>query len=383
MRPAIIGVLLLALLAVGVLYSKREAIIGRVLNSHFVGGEAGTTNLRLPAGFQATVFASGLHAPRLLSPGPGGAILVAERGAGRVVALLDPDASGKATRSVVVADGLDDPTSVDYAQGAVYVGESSRVTRLTLGPDLRATRREVVIPRLATGGNHVTRTVLVGPDGRIFVATGSTCNNCVESDPRRAAVWVYAPDGSGGRLYARGLRNAVGMAINPHNQEIWVTNNGRDLLGDNTPPETIYALRDGGNYGWPRCHAGNIIDPDLGHPGDCDGVEQPLIKMQAHSAPLGLAFYTGTQFPQAYRGLFVAFHGSWNRSMPTGYKVVYIPLDAHGQVSGPAQDFATGLLVNNDAALGRPVGVAVGQDGALYVSDDKAGVVYRITYHGG
>ena len=172
------------------------------------------------------------------------------------------------------------------------------------------------------------------------------------------------------------------MAINPWNNQVWVTNNGRDLLGDNTPPETIYALHDGGNYGWPFCQAGDIIDPELGHPGDCNGVVQPLIKMQAHSAPLGLAFYTATQFPRRYHGLFVAFHGSWNRSIPTGYKVVFIPLNAEGQVSGSAQDFATGWLLDNNDAVGRPVGLAVGPDGALYVSDDKAGMIYRITYGG-
>src|SRR5205823_5790043 len=164
------------------------------------------------------------------------------------------------------------------------------------------------------------RFITFGPDGNLYVSIGSTCNNCVESDPHRAAVWIYHLDGSGGRLYARGLRNAVGMAVNPWNNQVWVTNNGRDLLGDNTPPETIYALHEGGNYGWPFCHAGDIIDPELGHPGDCNGVVQPLIKMQAHSAPLGLAFYTASQFPRRYHGLFVAFHGSWNRSIPTGYK---------------------------------------------------------------
>jgi glucose/arabinose dehydrogenase len=192
-------------------------------------------------------------------------------------------------------------------------------------------------------------------------------------------VWVYNADGSGGRLFSRGLRNAVGLAVNPWNQQLWATNNGRDNLGDNSPPETIYALRDGANYGWPACHAGTIIDPDFGQANSCEGVVAPLVKMQAHSAPLGLAFYPQGAFPAAYHGLFVAFHGSWNRSVPTGYKVVFIPLDATGDVAGPAQDFATGWLHDGEAS-GRPVGVTVGPDGALYISDDKAGLVYRITY---
>ncbi|HEY4032394.1 MAG TPA: PQQ-dependent sugar dehydrogenase, partial [Ktedonobacteraceae bacterium] len=159
-------------------------------------------------------------------------------------------------------------------------------------------------------GNHITRTVLIGPDGNLYVSIGSTCNVCIETNPQRATVWVYRLDGSNGHLYAKGLRNAVGMAINPLNNQMWVTDNGRDLLGDNIPPETVYALQAGGDYGWPRCHAGNIIDPTFGHPGDCNGIVQPLVKMQAHSAPLGLAFNEAKQFPPRYHGLFVAFHGS-------------------------------------------------------------------------
>jgi glucose/arabinose dehydrogenase len=342
--------------------------------------------LRLPAGFQATAFTSGLQGSRFITFSPDGTLLVAERGSGRILAFPDPQHNGQTTGPVVVASDLNDPTSLDFGRdGSLYVGEASRVTRFTLGPDLKATSKQVIVPHLPTGGNHVTRTVLIGPDNRLYVSIGSTCNDCVESDPMRASVWVYNIDGSGGRLYARGLRNAVGMAINPWNQQIWVTDMGRDLLGDNTPPETVYALQDGSDYGWPVCHAGAIIDPDLGHTGDCNGIAQPLVKMQAHSAPLGLAFYNASgasAFPPAYRGLFIAFHGSWNRSVPTGYKVIFVPLNAQGQVAGAPQDFATGWLNNQSQVLGRPVGLAVGPDGSLYVSDDLNGVIYRITYTG-
>lgn len=348
--------------------------------------------IHVPAGFQVSVFAKGLNGPRFAAIGPDGTLYVADRGNGRVVALPDPDHTGRATQTVVVASGLHDPTSLSFFQGQLYVGESDTVTRLTLGADHVATARTVIVPDLPTGGRHVTRTVLVGPDDHLYVSIGSDCDACVEKDARRAAVMIYNLDGSGGRLYATGLRNAVGMAVNPVNGEIWVTNNGRDMLGDNIPPETIYALQDGGKYGWPRCHAGTIIDPQLGHPGDCDGVVQPLVRMQAHSAPLGLAFYTGdprpadrpggSVFPAQWRGLFVAFHGSWNRSVPTGYKLVFIPLDSGGHVAGPPRDFATGWLLSDGTASGRPVGLAVGQDGALYVTDDQAGQVYRISYAG-
>src|SRR6266567_9406466 len=381
-RTTIFVLLAIVALLAGLLYSQRYLIQSLLTGSHFVGGNQGVANVHLPPGFHVKVYYSGLSSPRFIAFGPAGTLFVADSGSGSIIALSDPNSAGHATNKRVIVRGLNDPTSVVFYHGSLYVGEQSQITRFTLGSDQQVTSKRIIVPDLPTGGNHITRTVLVGPDGNLYVSIGSTCNNCVESDPHRAAVWIYHLDGSGGRLYARGLRNAVGMAINPWNNQVWVTNNGRDLLGDNTPPETIYALHDGGNYGWPFCHAGDIIDPELGHPGDCNGVVQPLIKMQAHSAPLGLAFYTASQFPRRYHGLFVAFHGSWNRSIPTGYKVVFIPLNARGQITGPVQDFATGWLLDNNNAVGRPVGLAVGPDGALYVSDDKAGVIYRIMYGG-
>jgi glucose/arabinose dehydrogenase len=374
------GALIAVLLAVGA-FTQRELIKSLLTGTYFVPTEVGDANLTLPAGFRADVFASGLDTPRFMTVGPEGALLVTERGTGNIVALRDPTHTGKATGKTVIASGLDQPTSVDYVDGKLYVGETSRITRFNLDSALKSSDKTALIPNLPASGQHTTRTVLVGPDGRLYVAVGSSCNVCNESDPRRAAVWVYQPDGSGGRLYAKGLRNAVGLAVNPWNKQILATNNGRDLMGDDTPPETVNALRDGADFGWPRCHAGDVIDPDFGKTGSCDGVAQPLVKMQAHSAPLGLAFNPDDGFPAQYHGLFVAFHGSWNRSVPTGYKVVFIPLDGNGKVSGQPQDFATGWLVSGKA-LGRPVGLTVGADGALYVSDDTGGRVYRITYSG-
>jgi glucose/arabinose dehydrogenase len=192
-------------------------------------------------------------------------------------------------------------------------------------------------------------------------------------------VWVYNADGSEGKPFMTGLRNAVGLALNPATGQVWASNNGRDLLGTDVPPETVYALREGANAGWPRCHAGDLPDPEFGSSaGACQGVEAPAVKMQAHSAPLGLTFYEGTLFPEEYQGdLFVAFHGSWNRVPPTGYKVVRVPMEA-GQVAGPAEDFATGWLLESGDNQGRPTDVAVAADGALLVSDDKGGFIYRI-----
>jgi glucose/arabinose dehydrogenase len=378
---ALISAALIAvLLAVGA-FTQRELIKSLLTGTYFVPTEAGDANLSLPAGFRADVFASGLDAPRFMTVGPDGALLVTERGSGNIVALRDPNHTGKATERTVIASSLEQPTSVDYVDGKLYVGETSRITRFSLDSALKASDKTTLIPNLPDSGQHTTRTVLMGPDGKLYVAVGSSCNVCNENDSRRAAVWVYQPDGTGGRLFSKGLRNAVGLAVNPWNRQVWATNNGRDLMGDDIPPETVNALQDGADFGWPRCHAGDVIDPDYGKAGSCDGVAQPLVKMQAHSAPLGLAFYQGEGFPAQYRGLFVAFHGSWNRSVPTGYKVVFIPLDSSGKVSGAPQDFASGWLVTGKA-LGRPVGLTIGADGALYVSDDTGGRIYRITYTG-
>jgi glucose/arabinose dehydrogenase len=337
--------------------------------------------INLPPGFGISVFLSGLNGPRMMALGPDGALYVAERGAGRIVRLPDRDGDGVADQVEVAADGLRAPSSIAfYVDGSLYVGETTRILRLS-DPDGDGVfqDQEVVIAGLPSGG-HSTRTVLFSPDGKyLYVSIGSSCNVCVESEERRATIMRYNPDGSGGEVYARGLRNAVGITSRPGTDELWATDNGRDWLGDNQPPETIYLVHQGDDAGWPRCHAGRIVDPEFGKPGDCEGVAKPKVEMQAHSAPLGLTFYTGEQFPEAYRGdLFVAFHGSWNRAVPTGYKVVRIPMA--GGAPGAVQDFAVGWLREDGSRWGRPVDVLTGPDGSLFVSDDEGGIIYRIFY---
>jgi glucose/arabinose dehydrogenase len=341
--------------------------------------------IRLPPGFQISVYARGLNTPRFMTIGPNGVLLVANRGSNSVVALIPGASPTRAAQSLTLVNGLHDPTSLDMRGGYLYIGEGNSIARVQLGSDLHAGPVERIITGLPAGGQHSTRTVLIGPDTHIYVSIGSDCNVCQESNPYRAAIWVYNLDGSQGRLYAKGLRNAVGMQVNPWNNQIWVTNNGRDYLGDNTPPETVYTLTDQGDYGWPRCHAGNIPDPQFGQSANaCQGVQKPLVTMQAHSAPLGLAFYPSTakQFPEQYQNsLYIAFHGSWNRSVPTGYKVVRVPLK-DGEVAGPAEDFATGWLQGNGSVTGRPADVTVAPDGSLFVSDDTYNVMYHIWYRG-
>ncbi len=302
--------------------------------------------------------------------------------AGRVLALPDADWDGQADRAVVVIEGLDLPHGLAFHRDWLYIAETGRVVRVRYDPAGHRAMGppEVVVPSIPPRGGHWTRTIAFGPDGRLYLAVGSSCNVCEERDPRRAAITRYDADGSGEARVATGLRNAVGIAFRPGTDELWASVNGRDWLGDDSPAEYLTRVEEGAFYGWPYCHwdtAGLILDPDLGTPERCRQVARPSLLYQAHTAPLGMAFYTGGQFPAEYRGsLFVALHGSWNRSVPVGYKVIRVRVEGG---LPRAEDFATGWLAGR-RAWGRPVDLAVGADGSLFLSDDGQGVVYRISY---
>jgi glucose/arabinose dehydrogenase len=345
--------------------------------------------LMLPAGFMANVFVAGLSSPRFMAIGPNRTIFATGVSAGHIYALPDRNGDGVADEVNVWAEGLSQPHGIAFYQDYLYVGETNRVVRFRVGRDgARQGGAEPVIPELPSGGGHFTRTIGFTSDGKLFVAVGSSCNVCNETDERRAAISVYNADGSSGRVFMRGLRNAVGFVWRPGSEELWATNNGRDLLGDDLPFEAVYRVRDGGNAGWPSCYPapdGLQPDPQFGGPGACANVDPPATTFQAHSAPLGLRFYDGNSFPDAVRGdLFVALHGSWNRSTPVGYKVIRIPVD--GDNAGQVEDFATGWMANEGdraSVWGRPVDVLVAPDGSLLISDDDGGAVYRIAYGGG
>lgn len=338
--------------------------------------------LRVPPGFRVQVFAHDLGFPRMLAVDPEGTLLVSVPRQGRVLALPDDDGDGRADAVRVVVGGMELPHGLAFLDGRLYVAETGRIVRFAYDPHARRTvgPAEVVVPDLPPRGAHWTRTVVAGPDRRLYVSVGSSCNVCEERDPRRAAITRYEADGTGETRVATGLRNAVGLAFRPGTGELWATVNERDWLGDDRPPDLITRIEPGGFYGWPYCFWEGervVPDPSLARPARCRGLARPTLQYQAHAAPLGLAFYTGRQFPAEYQGdLFVALHGSWNRSIPTGYQVIRVRL---GGGEPRTEVFVAGWLVGRHA-WGRPVDVTVGRDGSLFVSDDAGGRVYRIRY---
>ncbi|HEY1400741.1 MAG TPA: PQQ-dependent sugar dehydrogenase [Terriglobales bacterium] len=343
--------------------------------------------LKAPPGFHISVFAQEIDGARMLTFSPGGVLLVSESGEGKVVALPDPKHAGKAERTVTVLDGLNEPHGLAFYEGKLFVAENDKVRRYDWDEaNLRASNPKSLADLPGSGG-HSTRTLLFH-GGKMYVSAGSSCNVCIEKDPRRAAVTEFNPDGSSQKIFAKGLRNAVGLAVNPKTDTVWATVNGRDWLGDDLPPDVIVDLgKDGGDFGWPYCYGDRVPDSNFTKPGDnrCQNVIRPKVQTPAHSAPLGLAFYEGSEFPAEYRNnIFVAFHGSWNRSIPTGYKVVRVKLDDKGQPQGGAEDFITGWLAPGETKkgrwMGRPVGIVFGSNGAMYVSDDAGGLIYQITF---
>jgi glucose/arabinose dehydrogenase len=346
-----------------------------------VADAQGGPKLKVPPGFAIDVFADKVGSVRFMAIDPAGTLLVSEPSAGRVLALPDKNSRGKADSVQTVVAGLDQPHGLALHEGALYVAETSRVQRFAYDPATMKATQPTLLSRLPAGGGHWTRTVVFGPDGLMYVSVGSSCNVCRESDKRRAAVLRFNADGSGETIFATGLRNAVGLAFHPTSGVLWATVNERDWRGDDVPPDYVTELREGAVHGWPDCMTvrGRVIsDTSFAKGATCDKVTPPIVEIQAHSAPIGLAFYTGTQFPEEYRGsLFVAYRGSWNRSLPTGYKIVRIRL-RDGQPPA-VEDFATGWL-EGTSAWGRPVDLVVGRDGALYLSDQGAGRIYRITH---
>jgi len=347
-----------------------------------------------PAGFKVELFLDNLKGPRQIRIAPNGDFFVTETNAGEIKIVRGRNADGAPELVETFATGQRGAFGINfYPPGPnpqwVYVGNTTSVVRFPYKDgDLKATGpAQTIIPELPSGG-HSTRDVVFSKDGKsMFVAVGSGSNvddpDTHPSETHRANILEYTPDGKFVRVYASGIRNPVGLGVNPETGEVWCSVNERDALGDNLVPDYITHVTPGASYGWPWFYIGPHQDPrhDGTHPELKDKVLIPDVLMPPHNASLGLTFYDGTQFPQEYRGdLFAAEHGSWNREHPSGHEVVRVPLDK-GRASGVFEDFLT-FLTPDGEPWGRPVGVAVGRDGALYVTDDGSRTIWRVSYTG-
>ena len=347
------------------------------------GGGLPLHRMRLPQGFRIEVYAHPVPGARSMALSNAGTLFVGTRD-DRVYAIRDKDRDNKGEEVTIMARGLHVPNGVAFRDGDLYVAEISRVLRYDdIDTQLPQPGDPVVVTdTFPRDGHHGWKFIAFGPDGKLYVPVGAPCNICLSENAVYAAIHRMNADGTGRELFASGVRNTVGFAWHPGTNELWFTDNGRDYLGDNAPPDELNrASAAGFHFGYPFCHGGDIADPDFaeGHP--CEDYVPPAQNLGPHVAALGMRFYTGTMFPEAYRGqIFIAEHGSWNRSSRIGYRISLVRLDGNRAVS--YETFAEGWLTDG-SVWGRPVDVLVMPDGALLVSDDHAGAIYRISWAGG
>ncbi len=353
---------------------------------------------KAPAGFVVEQYKTSLNNPRVLVTAPNGDVFVAESGANRISVLRGLTPDGKAAQSQVFVSGLNQPFGIAFFPVGpnpewMYVANTDGIVRFPYrSGDLSASGgAQTVVNSIPgggklPGGGHWTRDLAFSNDNQtMWVSIGSKSNVDENNDPeeaKRALIYAFSPDGTNGRIFASGLRNPVGLAVNPDTGQLWTAVNERDGLGDNLVPDYVTHVEENGFYGWPWYYMGGLQDPRKSdaHPDLRSQTRVPDVLLQSHSASLDLAFYNGAQFPTEYRGqLFVASHGSWNRARRTGYKVIRVPVSG-GRADGVYEDFLTGFVVDNQKAWGRPVGVTVGNDGALLVSDDGGNCVWRVSY---
>ena len=345
-------------------------------------GAAEGAEITVPAGFRVDVYAENLGGARALAVDPEGVLLVSIAARGRVVALRDRRGAGRATDVVTILKDLELPHGLAFRRGHLYVAETGRIVRYRYHAGTQtAVDPTVVVRGLPHAAHHWTRSIVFGPDDKLYVGIGSSCDVCRERDRRRAAIVRYNADGSGEQLFATGLRNPVGLTFHPTTAALWTTVNERDWPAGGAPPDYVTEVRHGAAYGWPQCFAQGrafLRDPTSDGAGGCRAMTLPSLELAPHAAPLGLAFYTGAQFPSEYLGdLFVALHGSRPGLPPVGYKIVRVRF-RHGHAAG-VEEFSTGWR-DGERVIGRPVDLAVGRDGSLYVSDDHADRIHRVSY---
>jgi glucose/arabinose dehydrogenase len=344
------------------------------------------SEIHLPAGFHIEVYSDQVPNARQMALSPRGILYVGSLSEGKVYAVIDPNRDGRADQVFTIARGLKMPSGLAYRDGNLYVGDISRVLRWD-GIDDRLKNPpepKVVSDAFPSDRHHGWKFIAFGPDGLLYVPVGAPCNICEPEKPIYATITRIKVNANGTatapEIVARGIRNTVGFDWDPRTKELWFTDNGRDMMGDNRPPDELnHAPRAGLDFGYPYCHGNGIADPEFGKKKGCDQFVAPARELDPHVAAIGMRFYTGSMFPAEYRGqIFIAEHGSWNRTDPLGYRVMLVRLKDSRAVS--YEPFAEGWLRKNGKAWGRPADVLVMPDGALLVSDDEAGAIYRITY---
>ncbi len=335
--------------------------------------------IELPEGFHIRVYAEGVTGARSMSLSPDGTLFVGTRPSGRVYALRDEDGDHKAERVIILARGLNNPNGVAFKDGDLYIAEISRILRYrNIEAQLdNPPQPEIVNNAFPTNRSHGWKFIRFGPDGLLYVPVGAPCNICARGDPY-ASIGRLDANGTFS-IIARGIRNTVGFDWHPETGQLWFTDNGRDRMGDDVPPDELNRVTaDGQHFGYPYCHGTNIADPVFGNQRNCDEFVAPVQNLGPHVAALGMRFYTGDMFPEDYRNqIFIAEHGSWNRSSKIGYRVTLVRLNDNKAIS--YEPFAKGWL-QGESNWGRPVDVLVMPDGSLLVSDDQAGLIYRISY---
>lgn len=339
--------------------------------------------LSLPEGFTLGIFSQGLDKVRDLQLSPGGTLLASIISRGEIIALPDQNNDGRVDKVKIILKNLNNPHGLAFYQGKLFVAEETSVSRYSWNEQELTADKEKKLFDLPSGGRHFTRSLAFNEKGQLFVSVGSTCDVCYENNPFLAAVIVSDSEGKTPRLIAKGLRNTVFLKINPQTEDLWGADMGRDYLGDNIPPDEINIIKDGKDYGWPICYGDRIHDGQFDKKqyitDPCLATQPPIYNIPAHSAPLGLLFVTSKQFPDSWQNdLLVSYHGSWNRSVPTGYKIVRLQIQNDKIIK--AEDFISGFLQGNQA-FGRPVDLEFDKQGSLFISDDKAGRVYKIVYN--
>jgi glucose/arabinose dehydrogenase len=346
-------------------------------------GDSGTSNydIKLPPGFHIGIYAKDVTDARSMALSPDGVLFVGTRVEGKVYAILDTNKDYKADEIITIASGLNMPNGVAYRNGSLYVAEVSRILRYdNIETNLYNPPKPVVIyDKFPTDTHHGWKFIRFGPDGKLYVPVGAPCNICERPDPYESITRMN-PDGSDFEIYARGVRNTVGFDWDPETKELWFTDNGRDMLGDNIPPDELnHASVQGMNFGFPYFYGDNILNPEFKDAGkDPSKYTPPAQDLGPHVASLGMRFYTGNMFPAEYNDqVFIAEHGSWNRSQKIGYRITLVKLENNKSVSYSV--FAEGWQKGQNVS-GRPVDLQVMSDGSMLVSDDFGGVIYRITY---